>query len=276
MMIKKLENELGIIIFNRSRQPVSVTSEGEEIISRAKKILGETYMLKEFIHEIKSEVSGEVRIGIIPTLAPYLLPIFLRSFASRFPELNIKIRELITVDIVHLIRRGELDIGILATPLNEHGIKEFPLFYEEYVAYASSTENLPGKKYLLPKDINTRNLWLLEEGHCMRNQMISLCSLQKKQGMHKLSYEAGSIETLINLVDNSEGITVIPRLATLKMNQQQRKKLREFAPPKPAREISLVVNSSFPRTKLLEYLQEEIAKSVAATGISKSKKLRIL
>lgn len=276
MMIKKLEEELGVRIFDRSKQPVTVTHDGEEIITRGKKILGETYMLREFVREMKSEVSGEVRIGIIPTLAPYLLPMFLRTFAMKFPHLNIKIRELITNDIVHNIRSGELDIGVLATPLNEPGLKEYPLFYEEYIAYAAKSENLPGKKYILPKEINTRNLWLLEEGHCMRNQMINLCSLKKKDDSHNLNYEAGSIETLINLVDNSDGITVIPRLATQKMTTIQRKKLREFAPPKPAREISLIVNISFPRIKLLQYLRDEIISSVSETALVKSKGLRIL
>jgi LysR family hydrogen peroxide-inducible transcriptional activator len=275
MMVKKLEDELGVKIFDRSKQPVTVTRDGEEIIIRAKKILGESYMLREFVREMKSEVSGEVRIGIIPTLAPYLLPMFLRTFTDKFPHLNIKIRELITRDIVHHLRTGELDIGMLATPLQEAGLKEYPLFYEEYIAYAAKTENLPGKKYILPKHINTRHLWLLEEGHCMRNQMLNLCSLKKKDN-HNLNYEAGSIETLINLVDNSHGITIIPRLATLKMTQLQRKKLHEFAPPKPAREISLVVNANFPRTKLIDYLREEIIKSVSVNSPAKNKGLKIL
>jgi LysR family hydrogen peroxide-inducible transcriptional activator len=275
MMIKKLEEELGVRIFDRSRQPVTVTRDGEEIISRAKKILGESYMMREYVREMKSEVSGEVRIGIIPTLAPYLLPRFLRSFSDRFPHLAIKIRELITSGIVHQLRTGELDIGILATPLNEQGLKEYPLFYEEYIAYASKNENLPGKKYLLPKEINTRHLWLLEEGHCMRNQMLNLCSLKKKED-NNLNYEAGSIETLINLVDNSDGITIIPRLATLKMTSAQQKKLHEFAPPKPARQISLIVNTSFPRTKLLQHLQEAITACVTDTSQLKNRGLRVL
>jgi LysR family hydrogen peroxide-inducible transcriptional activator len=259
MMIKKLEDELGIKIFDRSRQPVTPTREGVEIIKRARQVLAGASHLKEFAKELSGEITGELRLGIIPTLAPYLLPLFIKSFTRKHPSLKIYIREMITNDIIAKVKAGELDMGLLATPLHEPQITEHPLFHEELFAYASRHEHLPKKKYLLPKEIDLHHLWLLEEGHCLRNQVYNLCELKKLQtDSENLHYEAGSIETLINLIDRHEGITIIPYLATLHLKVAQKKNVREFANPKPVREISLVVSESFPRKKLLQHLKDEI------------------
>jgi LysR family transcriptional regulator, hydrogen peroxide-inducible genes activator len=263
MMIQKLEEELGIKIFDRKKQPVVPTREGEEIILRAKQVLAEVAHLKEYAAEQKGEVTGELHLGIIPTLAPYLLPLFLRSFSQRHPNLKIYIKEMVTNDIVLKLKTGELDMGILATPLHEEQLKEHPLFYEEFFAYASKSEKLSAKKYLAPKEINLENLWLLEEGHCLRNQVFNLCELKKQEAENdNLHYEAGSIETLINLVDKYEGLTIIPHFATLNLTPGQKEKVREFAEPKPVREISLVVSESYPRRRLVEELQTVIKQVV--------------
>ncbi len=276
MMIQKLEEELGIKIFDRSKQPVIPTSEGEEIIKRAKTIIAHVNFLKEYIRERKDEITGEFRLGIIPTLAPYLLPLFLNTFHKKHPALKIIVKEMITDEIIVKLKKGELDIGILATPIKEKGLEEYPMFYEEFMAYASKEEMLSKKKYLLPKEIDIHHLWLLEEGHCLRNQIFNLCEL-KKMDSKMLNYEAGSIETLINLVDHNHGITIIPKLAQMNLNPLQQKNIREFAPPKPVREISLVVIDSFPRKKLLEYLKEEIINSVPSEMLrSKQKKIMVI
>lgn len=263
MMVKKLEDELDVKIFDRSRQPVKPTREGEEIILRARKILAEVCGLNNFAKELKGEVTGEIHLGVIPTLAPYLLPMFLQSYTKRYPDLKIYIRELVTDEIIARLKMGTLDIGLLATPLNDSQLKEHPLFYEDFLAYAGTQEKLPKKKYLLPKEINPSHLWLLEEGHCFRSQVYNLCELKKhdphSDGLH---YEAGSIETLINMVDRSGGITIVPYLSTLLLKPAQRKKLREFAAPRPAREVSLVTGLNFARTKLLERLAAEISEQI--------------
>ena len=277
MMVKKLEDELGMKIFDRSRLPVTVTAEGQLIIEHARKILQDVTMLQESAQELRGEHIGEVRIGVIPTLAPYLLPLFLKSLSVNHPRLRVTIRELITNRIITELQHGNLDIGLVATPLHEPTLEEFPLFYEEFYAYASKTENLPTKKYLLPKHINPEHLWLLEEGHCMRNQLFNLCALRIKEDTQgTLNYEAGSIETLINLVDRSGGITVIPQLATTRLNAAQGKKLREFAPPKPVREISLVVRRNFPRRKMMSYIRDEIIKGVRKYVLLDEKGLKIV
>jgi LysR family transcriptional regulator, hydrogen peroxide-inducible genes activator len=273
MMIKKLEDELGVKIFDRSKQPVTPTHEGEEVIRRARKVLAEARNLQEFANELKGEISGELRLGIIPTLAPYLLPLFLKAFTLKHPALKIYIHEMITNEIISKLKSGELDMGLLATPLHEQHITEHPLFEEELFAYASRHEKLPKKKYLLPKEIDLHHLWLLEEGHCLRNQVYNLCELKKMQPeTENLHYEAGSIETLINLIDRHEGITIVPYLATTHLKPSQRKNLREFANPKPVREISLVVAENFPRKKLLDHLKKEIVAcaQLPKTGKSKS------
>ncbi|HSM62749.1 MAG TPA: LysR substrate-binding domain-containing protein, partial [Gillisia sp.] len=272
MMIKKLEDELEIKIFDRSRQPVTPTKEGEEFIKRAKQVLTEVGRLKDFAFEIKGEITGELHIGIIPTLAPYLLPLFLKSFIKKYPQLKIFIREMITDEVIRRLKMGELDIGLVATPLDEPLIKEYPLFYEEFFAYSSRGEKYPDSKYLMPKDIDLKHLWLLEEGHCLRNQVINFCELKKKEiYTENLHYEAGSIETLINLVDKYEGVTIIPHLAMLSLKAGQKKNIKEFANPKPVREISIIVGKNFARVKLLEKLKEEITSKVPFKEMLKSK-----
>jgi len=259
MMIQKLEEELGIRIFDRSQQPVVPTQEGEEIIVRARQIMADVGLLKEFTQELRHEVSGELKLAVIPTLAPYLLPLFLKSFVEKHPLLKTTIRELVTNDIIAALKNGEIDIGLLATPLNDPRLEEHPVFYEEFFAYAAAEEKVSRKKFLLPKDIDLSKLWLLEEGHCLRNQVFNLCELKKKDfESDRLHYEAGSLETLKNLVDHHNGITILPFLATLDLTKKQRAKIREFAPPKPVREVSLVVNKNFHRTRLLQALRTEI------------------
>jgi len=263
MMIKKLEEELDIVIFDRNKHPVEPTKEGEEVLRRARVMVAEANSLKEFSKELKGEITGELRLGIIPTLAPYLLPIFLRSFTKKFPTLKLFVYEMVTDEIILKLKTGELDMGLLATPLHEGQIAEHILFYEEFFAYASLTEKLPKKKYLLPKEIDTSHLWLLQEGHCLRTQVYNLCELKKLNvETENLHYEAGSIETLINLVDRHNGITIIPHLTVLNLKAAQKKKVREFSDPKPVREVSLVALKTFPRKVLLQKLKEEIIKSL--------------
>lgn len=273
MMIKKLEDEIGVKIFDRSKHPVTVTSEGENIIIRIRKIVSETDTLRAYARELKEGISGNLSLAIIPTLAPYLLPLFLKNFTKKYPGIKLHITEMITAGIIAKLKTGELDIGILATPLNHAGIKERPLFYEEFYAYASKNEKLSTKKYLLPKEINLSDLWLLEEGHCMRNQIFNLCELKRQDiASDNLHYEAGSIETLINLVDNSDGITIVPQLALALLKPVQKNKLHEFANPKPVREISLAYSENFPRKKFLDCLSAEILNVIPKNMVNPSKK----
>ena len=263
MQIHKLEKELGIKIFDRDKQPVLPTQAGIEIISQARQILSQRDTMEDLIQTRKGVISGELKIGIIPTLAPYLLPLFVQTFTKKFPLVKLIVNELTTEFIMLRLREGRIDAGILVTPLQVNGIKEDVLFYEELVAYVSKNSAAYKKNYVLAKDIDPAKLWLLEEGHCFRSQIVNLCELQKvsKEGSH-FEYEAGSIETLRRMVDLNDGITIIPELATFDMTAKQQNHLRHFKHPAPVREVSIVVHRDYVKKKLIEVLRKEILAAV--------------
>jgi LysR family transcriptional regulator, hydrogen peroxide-inducible genes activator len=259
MMVQKLEEELQIKIFDRTRQPVVPTSEGLEIIARARVILAEVLHLKQYACELISTVCGQVRIGIIPTLAPYILPLLVKELSERYPDLAITVVEMVTDQIVSELKNGTLDMALLATPLLDNQLLEYKLFDEEFYAYVSKEEKLSKDKYLYANQIDSHKFWLLKEGHCFRNQVLNICKIQEKEAVAtSLRYEAGSIETLINLVDQYQGMTIIPRLAVEGLSPLQKKNIRELAPPRPVREISLVTLHSYPRIKLVEAIKKTL------------------
>jgi len=263
MQIQKLEEELDVKIFDRSKQPVVPTETGAEIIEQARTILSGKSGLLETIQNKKGILTGELRIGIIPTLAPYLLPLFIQPFTKKYPEVRLVVHEMMTELIISRLREGKIDAGILVTPLQEAGIKEFVLFYEELMAYVSRKNEAYEKTYILPQDIDPNKLWLLEEGHCFRSQIVNLCELRKisRENSH-FDYEAGSIETLRRMVEMNDGITIIPELATLDMPMKQIQLIRHFRKPSPMREVSLVVHRNFVKKRLIDVLRQEILATV--------------
>lgn len=276
MMVKKLEEELDVKLFDRSRQPIVTTAIGEKIVAQARRILAEAGRMRQVVDEERGVVSGELRIGIIPTLAPYLLPLFLKEFLQRFPMVRLSINEFTTEMIVNKLRSDELDAGILATPLSDGSLREHVLFYETYYLYAASQERGFGKQFVTPKDIDVSRLWLLEEGHCMRSQILNFCSLKKQQpAAEQFHYNAGSIETLKNMVDTGFGMTVIPELATHHLSAVQKKRLRSFRNPAPAREVSLVTHREFLKATLLESLRQCILDALPPQLLTK-KSLNVL
>jgi LysR family hydrogen peroxide-inducible transcriptional activator len=273
MMIKKLEEELNIKIFDRSRQPVVPTEIGKKIIAQAKIILQESNRLKEIVQEDHGKLSGELRIGIIPTLAPYLLPLFMASFLNKYPLVRLKISELTTDDIIHKLEQHNLDAGILSTPLNLPSLAEQTLFYEDFVVYASSKEKILKKKYVLANDIDINRLCLLEEGHCLSAQVFNLCELRdREKEMHQLDFATGSIETLKKIVEVKQGITILPMLALKDLTPKQKMNVRFFKKPAPVREIGLVTYRYFVKEKLIKSLREEILNSIPQEMKTLSKK----
>ncbi len=263
MMIKKLEDELGVVIFNRNSSPVTPTAAGLLMVKQAQTILAEVQNLKDLATDQSLAISGNLNLGIIPTLAPYLLPLILPKLANDNPQLHIKIYELTTEQITNQLHYGILDIGILATPLGVENLHEVNLFNEPFMVFVNKTEKLLNKKYVMPAELDTRRLWLLEEGHCMRNQVVNLCELKKKERTEKnLEYEAGSIETLMKLIEVNNGITIVPFLATLSFTDALKKQLRLFKPPVPAREISLVHHKTYQRKGIINMLQQTIKQAV--------------
>ena len=263
MQIHKLEQELGTKIIDRSKQPVVPTENGLAIIDHARRILGERDAMMEMLNDRKGTISGELKVGIIPTLAPYLLPLFIRKFAKKYPGVKLIVVEMVTDLIISRLREGAIDAGILVTPLQEPGIREYTLFYEELLVYISKKNHNYKKQYVLAQDIDPQKLWLLEEGHCFRSQIMNLCELQKisKQGQ-SLEYEAGSIETLRRMVELSDGITILPELASMELNARQKEQLRMFKRPAPMREVSLVVHRDYVKKRLVEMLKQSIVTGI--------------
>lgn len=263
MQVHKLEQELGFKIFDRSKQPVIPTEAGTGIIEHARRILQERDAMNEMLHTKKGILSGELKVGIIPTLAPYLLPLFAQQFTKKYPHVKLIVNEMMTDLMVNRLREGTIDAGILVTPLQEYGVKEHILFYEELLVYVSKKNNDFKKHYVLAQDINPHKLWLLEEGHCFRSQIMNLCELQKasKEGQ-SFEYEAGSIETLRRMVELSDGITILPELASMELSGKQQGQLRQFKRPAPMREVSLVVHRDFVKKRLVEILKKEIIAAV--------------
>lgn len=257
MQIQKLEEELGVKIFDRTKQPVIPTEIGKSILAQARIILKEAHRMHDLINDQKDQMTGELRVGVIPTLAPYLLPPLFQQVRQKYPQLNLVIKETITEDVIHELKNNRLDCGIVVTPLNDASIKEDILFYEELFVYVSRKNALYDKKYVLANEIDPNQLWLLEEGHCFRSQVLNLCELRKYSDLN-FKYETGNIETLKRMVDKSDGITILPELAVMEFNKSQLKFVKKLKDPSPAREVSLVTHRDHIKTKLIRTLKEEI------------------
>lgn len=257
MQIQKLEDELGVKIFDRTKQPVIPTEIGVSIIAQARVILREAKMIAQIINEQKDSMTGEIRIGIIPTLAPYLLPPLFKHMREKYPQLDLIIKETITEEVIKELKNNRLDCGLVVTPLKDPSIKEDVLFYEELFVYVSRKNSLYDKKYVLANDIDPDQLWLLEEGHCFRSQILNLCELRKSSDFH-FKYETGNIETLKRMVDKSDGITILPELAVMEFSKPQLKLVKRLKEPSPAREVSLVTHRDHIKNRLIRTLKEEI------------------
>lgn len=277
MQIQKLEDEIGLILFDRSEQPVKTTKAGEHLIQQAKVILREASKFDELVLEEKDETRGEIRIGVIPTLAPYLMPLFIKDFIKQNPNLKIVIEELQTSQILQKLDDSELDLGLLVTPIEHVGLKSEALFYEPFLAYVSDRSPLSKQAKVDQKDLNSNDLWLLTDGHCFREQSLLLCKNRKKTSdLNKnLLFESGSLETLKRMIDQETGFTLLPYLATTDLKNS--KKLKEFSAPVPSREVSLIYNNFFRKEKLKTNLIDTIQKHLPE-GIIRlaSKKIHVV
>lgn len=274
MQIQKLEEELGVKIFDRTKQPVIPTEIGAHIIAQARIAVREAGMIRQLIAEQKDTMTGELRIGIIPTLAPYLLPQLFKNIREKYPQVNLVVKETITEEVILELKSNRLDCGLVVTPLNDSTIKEDVLFYEELFVYVSKKNALHNKKYVLPTEIDPHQLWLLEEGHCFRSQILNLCELRKYSELH-FKYETGNIETLKRMVDKSDGITILPELAVMEFTKQEMKLVKQLKEPSPAREVSLVTHRDHIKTKLIKLLKEEIL-SIVPKPMQKLQKKKVV
>lgn len=255
-MIKKLEEELDVVIFDRKNNPVMTTDEGKQIVAQAVKILQETYYLKEIAKNNVHDISGTIKIGIIPTIANSLLPIVLMPLLKKYPELMIEMYEVTTNNILKQLKEGTLDMGILATPLETEEIEEEILYYETLMVYGAINKDT---QFIIPEDIRRHKIWLLEEGNCLRNQVINLCSLKKKENMPtNLKFDAHSFGTLLNMVDQLGGLTLIPELYYQTLTDARKEKVKFFKSPIPVREVSIVYYRPFAKKNTIEAIGNEI------------------
>ncbi|HEY9488811.1 MAG TPA: LysR substrate-binding domain-containing protein [Chryseosolibacter sp.] len=270
MMVKKLETELGVKIFDKG-QPLKPSSSGEIIVSRARQILQEVKNLKEFIRNEKDSIDGEFRLGVIPTLAPYLLPRFLNEFLEKNPGTSFTVMEMQTTEIIKNLQTGRLDVGILVTPLDNKEIREVPVFYEPILLYTSESMKYYQQEKVNLKSLNTDNILLLEEGHCFRGQVMNLCASKAKRSHQQLNYQSGSFETLKAMVDNDYGFTLIPEMAV----DPKRKQVKRFTAPEPVREVSLAVHYGFVKETLLVKLRDAILRAIPAHFKKNDKYIRV-
>jgi LysR family hydrogen peroxide-inducible transcriptional activator len=264
MQIQKLEDHLGVLIFDRSAQPVRTTLIGQKILDQSRVILSQAALLTDLISEEKKSISGELRVAVIPTLAPYLLPLFADELARRYPQLRLIVEESKTEDIIASLKKNQIDLGLLVTPLEDDALLEYPLFNEPFHVYAAKDSELAKKSMVSDEDLKNERLLLLAEGHCMREQMVRICFNHKQhpsQAETTLQFDSGSIETLCHLVEKGIGFTVIPHLAKT-WRENARGTVVPFSEPVPVREVSIVTHRSFARSSLLHALQTTIIETL--------------
>lgn len=261
-MINRLEEEIGVKIFNRKTKPVTITQEGQSIIERLLIIQKEIDSLHVVIQELKGEMAGELRIGIIPTVAPDLLPLFLSKFALEFPKVKLIVHEMTTSEIQKSLKNRVLDVGILAIPLEDEELKELELYAEPFLVYDWTLAD--NKKSISIQELDYSNLWLLEEGHCLRTQVQNICELSNKSQAknQNIEFKAGSLDSLLRFTKATKGATIIPFLASLALTEEETQKIVPFTFPTPVRSIGLVTHEHFVKKKLLLQLQKTIQLAV--------------
>lgn len=262
--IQKVEEELEVVVFDRSKTPIIVTDAGKDLIEQAKVVLREHKKLKYIAGLGSSAPKGDFQLAVIPTLAPYLIPMFIGTFSKDFPKVRLKVNEYKTEDLIRLLANDEIDAGLLVTPLGDDRLIERHLFFESFHVYASEKHEFSKMKSVSENDLLAKDLWLLEEGHCFRSQVLKICSLDRKGSvLPNVEFESGNLETLKNLVRKSNGYTLLPNLAAKDLSQQEFKKyVRPFQRPVPTREVSIVYSRSFSKETIINALEKSILQTL--------------
>ena len=259
MQIQKIEEELKVQIFDRSKKPIQLTEIGQKIVNQAKNIVIEADRIKDIVEHQKGFIGGEFRLGIIPTIMPTLLPMFLNNFIKKYPKVKLIIEELNTDEIILRLKKGHLDAAIAATPLEDEKIKEIVLYYEPFVAYIPNNFAISHKNEIEVSDLNLDDILLLQDGHCFRDGILNLCKTQDINAANSFQLESGSFETLIKLADEGLGTTLLPYLHTLDLKEKDKSKLRHFKEPKPAREVSLIYPKNELKIHIIDALRNTIS-----------------
>lgn len=261
LQIKKLEDEIDIKLFNRSTNPVEVTVDGVKFLERAQHILTDAKRLIDFSRELKQGFDGTLKVGIIPTLSPFLVPLFANDLQRDLPGFFLDIHEVITERVVSDVRDGSLDVGIISTPFDGAGIKVTPLFYEKFYLYTSEDQYLRQSDIALEK-IRYDELWLLNEGNCFRDQINNFCDLEEIRKNKRFIYRSNSIDALIRIVDTKGGMTILPELSTLSLDENQEESVRPIRGVPRAREIGLITTRHYDKKRFIDKLEAYIKKNI--------------
>lgn len=242
MQISKLEKETDLVLFDRSRRKIEVTEKGMVFLERAKIVIHEARQLKRLVRQMQDDYIGQLRIGVIPTLAPYLLPLFIEDLNRSYRNLKVYIREALTEEIIEDLKSGSLDGGIISTPISSKlRLESRPLFYEEFKLFVSRSHPLSGNKKIQVSDIPLEDIWLLREGNCFRDQVENICELARDQvSRGSFYFESSSIESLCRIVEFKGGVTFLPELTTMHLSTDREDMIRDLEGNKRVREISII------------------------------------
>ncbi len=279
MQIQKLEDEFGVKLFDRNHHPVITTKAGEEIIEQVKAVLFEVSKVHEIIGSKKESQKGTLNVAILPTLAPYVLPRMISEFMEKHPDLEINIQELTTDNITKLLKEEKIDFGILSTPLHDKDLKEIPMFYEQFVAYLGDKHQLLEQRKISPTDLDVKELWTLNDEHCMHFQVINLCdgdTSKSNKANNTLQYQTGTIQSLVKMVEQNGGCTILPELCLEDFYEHQLENIRYFNEPEPLREVSLVHNRFFSKNKLATTFMQLVMKNIDPKMLAQPKKKSII
>jgi LysR family hydrogen peroxide-inducible transcriptional activator len=274
-MIKRLEDELDIILFDRKTSPIITTECGQAIVAEAQKVLYHSHNIKQLASILKNQIEGELKIGVIPTIAGNLLHRIVPILLDRYPNLKLSISEITTANIVRQLKLSEIDLGIISTPLENNELEEEILYYEKLMVYGQKNQD---KAYIIPETISEEKVWLLEEGNCLRDQFMSVCSIGAMSMQSNLAYQPNTFESLLNFVDQMGGLTLIPELYYLDMHEEKKSKVADFQIPYPVREIGLVYHRPYAKFRLVKVLAEvikEVIPPLLSTHQLKSHQMRI-
>lgn len=260
LQVQKLEDEIGFKLFNRSTTPIEVTEDGKLFLIKAQEVMSGVKQLQNFTSEIKEDYNGKLVVGIIPTLAPFLVPLFIESMEKEYPGLQLIIKEQITEVVIANVRNGELDVGIISTPIDSYGIHSIPLFYEQFYVYTAG-EHTSKAEYSV-EDIKQEKLWLLDEGNCFRDQINNFCDLTSNREGKTLVYQSNSIDSLIRIVDTKGGVTILPELTSLALNEYQEENLKNISGKPKAREIGLIVPNKYDKERYIDVLKTHILQNI--------------
>ncbi len=262
MQVQKLEDELDVLLFDRSKKPIKVTEVGKKIVAQAKNIVNEAHRIKDIVDQEKGFIGGDFVLGIIPTIMPTLLPMFLKTFINKYPKVNLIIREQNTESLIENLRDGHLDAAIAATPLEVDFLVERPLYYEPFVGYVPKQHRLGDQKKLAPEDLEIGDILLLQDGHCFREGVLNLCRAPLRLTDTSFKLQSGSFETLVNLANEGMGMTLLPYLNTLELDERKRENLKYFKDPPPAREVSIIFHKNELKLQITEAIKDTIASVV--------------